>query len=139
MAQSFRLFVLDLMRLDRANVPTLTDHIEDFRCVCWCLDPNGNVGLRAKAPLERVGQFGTPDRLSQIAMHSNQSHSHACFLACERRLRIGRGKDAFRSIALVALANWGPQLVIRSLGTQFLDRVEVYGVGHAVRVVHVVR
>jgi hypothetical protein len=96
---------MDLMRLDRATVPTSMGHGDDFRGVCLCLDPAGNVGLRAKTPLERSGQFGTADRLSQITMHSNHCHSHACFLAYERALEIDRGKEAFKSIALVASEN----------------------------------
>ena len=96
---------MDLMRLDRATVPSLMGHRDDFRGVCLCLYPDGNVSPRAKAPVERLGQFGIADRRSQITVHSNHCHSHTRFLLCERALEIDRGKKISNSIALVASKN----------------------------------
>ena len=62
---------MDLMRLDRATVPSPNGN--DFRGVCLGVDADGNVGLRAETPLEWLGQFRTADRLSQITMHSKMS------------------------------------------------------------------
>lgn len=179
MAQSPRLFtprlrfglgqLIDLMRLDRAAVPSAKGHRDDFRGVCLSLDANGNVGLRAKTPFKGLGQFGTADRLSQITMHSNQRHSPARFLAWSSRPKmrsvcgdvlIGDGSVSLRNSSRPSRLSEMPCCVpahtlfpmshpllgaeartneIRCLATSVLDGVEVYGVGHAIRVVHVVR